>query len=279
MRNFALLILTLLCTAKANAQINQMLRFANKVITNRLEPNNKGEWERNYYNYDCIDYVLVRGNDAIYTIRPGKNTLMRLEKKARYNDPWKAYGQNIRIYPGHFTKREEVRDIIYAMPVSNGKTVKCNMQEKKIRWDADTVRLNAMYFKMNSGEIIHAVRSGTACQDVSNKDLYIYHEDGFIAVYNNIDKSVKHSDRIIAGQPIGVVAEGKTNIRLLLLYMFHDKVKVKEDLQFPYKAILPKFRTTDGDIYLDHELKATAQTDNFVKTQEMTSKEKFITKK
>lgn len=262
------------------AQLSQLLVFPKKRITYRMEKSNVGVVERNYYNDDCIDYTLVRGDDDIYPLHPGKNTLMRLTASDQFNDPWKSQGQDLRIYPGRFINIEKLKPVVYALPVANGRKVKCKAQDKYVRCNSDSVMLRAVMFRMQPGDTVYAARSGTVCQNVPNDHLYIYHDDGTIAVYSNVKKSVRHTDRIIAGQPIGTLAEGKKSIRLIVLGMERKNLQVSSDLQFPYSCINPVFRTAEGDVCIDGETTLTARTDDDLVMQEMTSKEKkkLITK-
>lgn len=273
-KNF--LILALLSFAvSAQAQLSQLLTFPKKCITHKVEHMQNGEIQRNYYNEDCINYTLVRGTDNIYDLRPGKNTLMRIQKGEKAIDPWKASGNEIRIYPGKMIKANKVKPVVYALPVVNGRTVGCQMQEKYVRLNGDSILLNTTYFRMEQGDTVCAVRSGVACQDVPNNILYVYHDDGSIAIYHNVKKAVKHTDRIIAGQPIGTLAEGKKGVRVILLYIFRDDMKLTANLQFPYTGVIPTFRTTDGDMTIDkRKLTLTALTDDQLIMQELTSKEK-----
>ncbi len=268
------IIVLLACSTVSFAQLSQMLTFSKKCISIRMEKASSGEMERNYYNDDCIDYTLVRNSDALYPLHPGKNTVARLTPSDQFSDPWRMSGQSIKIYPGRFVNMEKLKPVVYAMPVVSGKNVKCTAKDINARMNNDSVRLKAFFFRMNPGDTVCAVRSGIACQDVPNNILYIYHEDGTIAVYNNVVKSVKHTDRIVAGQLIGTVAEGKKSIRLLLLGMERKNLVVKEGLQFPYSCLTPIFRTADGDRYIDEEVKLTAKTDDELVMQELTSKEK-----
>lgn len=256
------------------AQLSQMLAFSKKCITWRLEKASSGVMERNYYNDDCIDYTLVRNADALYPLHPGKNTVARLTPSDQFSDPWRMSGQNIMIYPGRFVNFEKLKPIVYAMPVVNGKNVKCRAMDVNLRMKDDSVKVKAFFFRMNPGDTVCAARSGVVCQDVPNNNLYIYHEDGTFAVYNNVVKSVKHTDRIVAGQPIGTIAEGKKTIRLLLLGMERKNLVVKERVQFPYTCLTPVFRTSEGDRCIDEETRLTAKTDSELITQELTSKEK-----
>lgn len=272
---FTLAIIVLLaCSTASFAQLSQMLTFSKKCISVRMEKASSGEMERNYYNDDCIDYTLVRNSDALYPLHPGKNTVARLTPSDQFSDPWRMSGQNIKVYPGRFVNLEKLKPVVYAMPVVSGKNVKCTAKDINVRMNNDSVRLKAFFFRMNPGDTVCAVRSGIACQDVPNNILYIYHEDGTIAVYNNVVKSVKHTDRIVAGQPIGTVAENKKSIRLLLLGMERKNLVVKEELQFPYSCLTPIFRTADGDRCIGEEVKLTAKTDDELIMQELTSKEK-----
>lgn len=272
---FTLAIIVLLaCSTASFAQLSQMLSFPKKYITNRVEKVSSGVMERNYYNDDCIDYTLVRNADALYPLHPGKNTLTRLTPSDQFSDPWRMNGQDITIYPGRFINIEKLKNIVYAMPVVSGRNVKCTAKDVTLRMKHDSLKVKAFFFRMDPGDTVCAVRSGVACQDVPNNILYVYHEDGTFTVYNNVKKNVKHTDRIIVGQPIGTVAEGKKSIRLLVLGMERKNLVVKEGLQFPYSYIVPVFRTSEGDRYIDEETTLTAKNDSELIMQEMTSKEK-----
>lgn len=274
MRFTLVFVVLLIGSTTSFGQLSQMLVFSKKCISVRMEKASSGGVERNYYNDDCIDYTLVRNTDAIYELHPGKNTVARITSSGQYSDPWRMSGQNIMMYPGRFVNLEKLNPVVYAMPVVSGKNVKCTVKDINVRMNNDSVRLKAFFFRMNPGDTVCAVRSGIVCQDVPNNILYIYHEDGTIAVYNNVVKSVKHTDRIIAGQPIGMVAEGKKSIRLLFLGMERKNLVVKEGLQFPYSCLTPIFRTAEGDRCIGEEVKLTAKTDDELIMQELTSKEK-----
>lgn len=257
--SFLLLLILFACSTASYAQLSQMLVFPKKCITNRQEKTAAGVVERNYYNDDCIDYTLVCGVDDIYTLHPGKNTVMRLTASDRFSDPWKSHGQNIRIYPGRFINPKKLKSVVYALPVADGKSVKCKAKDVNLRMEDDSVKIRALFFRMEPGDTVCAVRSGIVCQDVPNNILYVYHEDGTIAVYNNVKKAVGHTDRIVAGQPIGTLVEGKKSIRLLVLGMERKNLEVKTDLQFPYSCLSPVFRTSEGDRCIDDEVTLTAK--------------------
>lgn len=274
-----LFILFILYSVALPAQIAQLQVFPKKCITSRVEKNNAGVFEICFYNDDCIDYVLVRELDQFYVLHPGKNVLARLSKDDLYNNPWKTMEQKTTIYPGRIYKQEKVKPIVYALPVKNGKQVKCISKEQNIKTPTDTFKVNSVQFRMYPGDTIYAVRSGVVCQDVPNNNLYVYHDDGSIAVYRNIKKSVNHKDRVIAGQPIGAFVEDKKTLMLQVLYLSGKSIRERENLQFPYTGLAPVFRTTEGDITIDKETIVTANTDDELVMQEMTSKEKKTYKK
>lgn len=278
-KHVILFILFILYSVTLSAQIAQLQVFHKKCINSRIEKNDVGTFDFCYYNDDCIDYVLVRKLDQVYALHPGKNVLARLSKDDLYNNPWKTMEQKIKIFPGRINKQEKLKPIVYALPVKNGKQVKCISKETNIKTPTDTFKVNTVQFRMNPGDTIYAVRSGVVCQDVPNNTLYVYHDDGSIAVYRNIKKSVNHKDRVIAGQSIGAFVEDKKALMLQVLCLSSKYIRAIENLEFPYTGLAPVFRTTEGDITIDKETIVTANTDDELVMQEMTSKEKKTYKK
>lgn len=262
------------------AQFKNLILFSRKVITNKVEKGVGGYNERNYYNNDCIDYTLIRESDKIYTLRPGKNTLHRFKPNEVDNNPFRNKGQLMSVYPGRVVKKDEIESFVYALPVMNSRNVKCEMRNYAVKDGAnDSLEINALYCQLAPEDTICAVRSGIACQDVVGSSLYVYHDDGTIAIYSQINKFVKHQDRIIAGQPIGTLMIGKKSVRVTIVYIDKSRLHYLMESQNPYSVLCPIFRTSAGDIKISSKQILTAVTDDDLITKEMTKKEKKQYKK
>lgn len=74
-------------SAYADAQsLRKILERPVNIVRSEWEYDEDRNLELNYYNEDYCNYYLYRVNDDSYSLKPGKNTIFRRMKNARYDN-------------------------------------------------------------------------------------------------------------------------------------------------------------------------------------------------
>lgn len=260
---FITLLVFILSVCHTSAQsLRKLLERPVNIIESKWETNPQGARELNYYNEDYCDYYLFRQNDRSYNLNPGKNTIFKIEKDSKAENPFKR-ASTYRFYRGKFPKNFQI-NTPYALPVKN---------DKKTGWQTDPREpLKTMNFRIKEGDTIYATRSGIACQTVHPMHLLIYHPDQTFAAYLVMnEKFIDPGETVRVGQPVGIA--GRTGVSISFFFLDENKFQDNLPSGYPYSHFVPVFRTTEGDMKLKEKTFYQPATDDELIMQDMTKRE------
>lgn len=265
MRHFrlnTLLIFILLAGYTSAQSVRKLMETPNQIIEAKWEQNSHGTTELNYYNDDLCDYYLYQENDRSYDLRPGKNTIVRIEKNSQVENPLKN-GSRYMFFRGQFPEDFQI-STPYALPIKNGEETTWRIAPQE--------NLKTMNFLINKGDTIYATRRGIACKTVLPKQLLIYHSDHTFAAYLMMNENfIQPGEEVLTGQPIGIA--GIIGISISYFFLDSNKFKASGPVGYPYSHFTPVFRTDTGDIKLEEKISYKAVVDDALITQEMSKRE------
>lgn len=207
------------------------------IVRSEWESDKDGNRELNYYNEDYCDYYLYRANDDSYRLRPGKNTVFKIMKDARYDNLFKT-ATTYTFFRGSFPKEFNI-GTPYAFPVKNG---------ARTAWQTDRREsFRTLQFLMQPGDTVYATRSGIACRTVLPRQLLLYHADCTFAAYLALEENfVFPGEEVRTGQPVGIA--GPTGVSVSFFFLDQNKFVGKQATGYVYSHFTPVFRTAEGDV-------------------------------
>lgn len=260
---FTTLLIFVLFASHTSAQsLRKLLEIPDRVIESKWEQDTQGATELNYYNADFCDYYLFRESDRSYNLTCGKNTIFRIEKDSKAENPFKNSSRYM-FFRGQFPKDFQI-STPYAFPVKDG---------QKIEWQIDLrEQSKTMNFRANQGDTIYATRKGIACTTAHPQQVLIYHPDCTFAAYLQLQENfIYPGQEVQTGQPIGTAGA----IGLPISYFFLDKNKFTTHAPtgYPFSHFTPVFRTDKGDIKPEEKTLYQAVVNDDLITREMNKRE------
>ena len=197
------------------------------------------------------------------TVMTGKQRIFTLN---RMNPNTPIDFQFTRTFLKGDTRMKADTGFVYLLPVTEGKKVrigKVNSPEKLLGQKKES-HVTGLSFYMEEGDTVYASRSGivTAIQEnsasaggnivYSAKENYveIYHKDSSFAIYRlfrNNGIFVSPGEKVIAGQPIGIIGKGNNHsgsrLHFRSYYLFKNKDTRSANVQKKTKAVIftPQF--------------------------------------
>ena len=250
-------------SAYADAQsLRKILERPVNIVRSEWEYDGDRNLELNYYNEDYCNYYLYRVNDDSYSLKPGKNTIFKRMKNARY-DNFFDNPTTYMFFRGNFPKDFKI-DTPYAFPVKSG---------RRTAWRTDRREsLRTLQFRMAPGDTVYATRSGIACCTVLSRQLLICHADYTFAAYLAMHENfITPGEKVRTGQPVGIA--GPTGVSVSFFFLDKNKFDGLEAAGYAYSHFTPVFRTTEGDVKPVERKMYTALVDDGLVMLDMSKRE------
>jgi len=234
-------------------------------------------------------YKSPLGRQAIINITPfSGNSIYKLTAIEGHRSP--ICRSSYQYYQGKYNAKPDA-NFPYLLPVKAGEKTKAlqfeNIEVKLGKSSTDKV-LGVVFnyaatdtvYTIRSGQIVHIegntnnrikTGEGTVLYDEPSRIIIeVEHKDGTIARYVCISSGkslLEVGDRVIAGQPIAVLAQGNEDRRIGISLMHLGK-----DLE--YKIFIPRFYTSNGLMLLQFEKEYMGASTKEIIGKELTKKEK-----
>lgn len=271
--------------------------FGNSPVTVTYERSDKGEvifWGENM-SYSPYTVTLTfsnlvntasisNGEPKDVVVQSGKERLLSLRPTDAAQSVGFSYRVNIR--KGDFNANPDT-NFVYLFPLVEDKAVRVSPMTslEKVLGKPDKPFFTGFSFKTEDGDTITAVRSGTVAEveeqsastgenktfSATENYVEVCHKDGTIARYKlfrNEGVFVAPGDRVVAGQPLGIIAgsnyKGGSHLRLSI-----------SSPRLKYRALTPPFYLGGGKVGnpVREELYVSEHPQKIV-MQEMSKKEK-----
>lgn len=239
-----------------------------------------------FLNVDFADLENTTFNEPLPYIRllePGFNALFTLQRYPDADVP--RFNYQIKVFKSNPMALADL-DFPYLIPFEPGSEISVfDVKSLKGFWGTSLPESwNATGFQTRPGEPVFAARSGVVVEIVEqqrtgdpqnwyhtwNNAVTVLQPDGTLICYRNVidtGKKLKVNEKIFAGQQLGVVAPGATE--LIVLIFQHDLNST--DLRF----VIPEFVVAENETgILLSSKKYTAVHPTEIRGLEMTNREK-----
>jgi len=226
-------------------------------------------------------------------VQPGRTRLFELQQDGAGTPDfsysyWSYYG----------LANPKVKDVLYSMPFQTARKVKVGpvIQSKEMLGKEGNEDYWFYAFRLKEDETITAARGGRIERIVKDNQgddasltfsrkrnrIEIRHKDGTLGIYENFkngSSKVNKGQDVLAGEPLASAhKDAETGRAALLFGVTYLQIKVVNQNDpkswSKTKYVLPKFKSTSGDKYINFKEMQTSYIDEELITQEMSKREK-----